>query len=259
MSEVPWQWRVLASLRSGRDAIVDPIRLSKARHRASPLSENPLVSVIGPTFDRVDTVCTVTLPALLSQTYPHVEVILVGDGCADDVAERLAALESTRVIFRNLRRRSCYPKDAVHRWMVAGARPRNAGARLAAGELLLWMSDDDVLEPTAVERLLESLRRFDVDVSLGTVIGEGPPSEELAGIVRRPHSGKVWLARRHTAAIKWNPLSWAKYWNRPSDYDLFARLLASGAHFTFCPVPVVSLLPVGATGLHGSAAYRASD
>jgi len=257
MPPVSRLWQAFASTQSAFHAMTDPYRLERARRRAAPLTNHPLVSVIIPTFDRVDIVCGMTIPALLAQTYTNIEVLIVGDGCRKDVSHRLAELASEQVAFKNLRWRSKYPRDPVQRWMVAGARPRNIGAQLIAGQVVLWMSDDDILKPTAVEELVFTLLQKDVDIALGTEIGGLSPVEEAMGIIRRPPSGKVWLARRHTTVLKWNRLSWAKHWNRPSDYDLFARLLAAGAHFSYTPQPVVSLIPVGNTGLHGSEAWEA--
>lgn len=256
MAPAPWFWQALGSIQSAFHSMTDPYRLAKAQRSAAPLTKLPLVSVIVPTFDRVAIVREITIPALLEQTYTNFHVLIVGDGCPKDISCQLAELESERIAFLNLRWRTTYPRNPVQRWMVAGARPRNVGARSIAGEVVLWMSDDDVLKPTAIEELVHTLIQKGVDIALGTCTTTLTPAEESMGIIRRPPSGKVWLARRHTTVLKWNRLSWAKHWNRPSDYDLFARLLAAGAHFAYSPQPVVSLIPVGNTGLHGSKAWE---
>ena len=251
--------RVRAALRSGYLAASEPALLARIRRDAAPLSDEPLVSIPIATFDRVETVLERTLPALLAQTYERVEVVLVGDGCPDDVASRLAAVRHPRVRFRNLRRRTRYPDDPVHRWMVAGSRPRNVGAGLADGELLLWMSDDDLLYPDAVATLLTALRADDAEVALGAAdidpgldVGAARSSRLV-----EPPSAKVWMARSYLRRFRWSRTSWMKHWNRPCDLDLFARMQHAGVRFVATEGPVCLVLPVEGTTLHGSAAWVA--
>ena len=259
MAPVRMPARTLSAVRSGYLAAVEPGRLARARRTAPPLSAEPLVSIPLATFDRAGIVLERTLPALIEQTYERIEVVLVGDGCPPEVADRLAAFRHPKVRFRNLRRRSSYPSDPVHRWMVAGSRPRDVGARLATGDALVWMSDDDVLYPDAVEKLLTALLTNDAEVALGgTDIASGLEVRAGGGApLLGPPASKVWMARTFLRRFRWSRTSWMKHWNRPCDLDLFARMQHAGVRFVATDDPICIVLPVEGTDLHGSAAWRA--
>ena len=87
------------------------------------------------------------LPSIVRQTYQNFEVIVVGDGCTNDVAERIEDFGDPRVRFVNLPYRYPYPEDREHRWSVAGAPGVNVGTELARGTWLAMLGDDDELEP----------------------------------------------------------------------------------------------------------------
>lgn len=92
------------------------------------------VSVIVPTHDRVDSLVRL-LRALSSEsvTHPH-EVIVVADGCTPDTARVVAALDLP------------YRVRLLEHWPARGAAAaRNAGAREATGDILLFIDDD--IEP----------------------------------------------------------------------------------------------------------------
>jgi glycosyltransferase involved in cell wall biosynthesis len=262
MSTVPRAARTLAALRSGFLAAVEPSRLARARGLAAPLSAEPLVSIPIATYDRPDVVLDRTLPALLAQSYERLEVILVGDGCAPEVTKRLAAVRHPKVQFHNLRRRSHYPSDPVHRWMVAGSRPRNVGARIARGELLLWMSDDDLLYPSALATFVATLTDGEAEVSLGAfdvspdiVVSPGTSASTRTSMAGGGPAAKVWVGREYLRRFRWSRTSWMKHWNRPCDHDLFSRMQHAGVRFASTEIPVALVLPVEGTHLHGSRAW----
>lgn len=88
-----------------------------AEARDSRLDEpgDPLVSVIIPTFNKAELLVERSIPSVLAQTYKRIEVVVVGDHCEDDTAERVAALNDDRVTFVNLPERGRYPATAVER------------------------------------------------------------------------------------------------------------------------------------------------
>ena len=114
-------------------------------------SDEPFVSIIVPSFRRPDVLC-LTLRALSSLNYPankH-EVIVVDDGSGDETTEvvRAAQAECERVRYRE------QPNSGV-------ATARNNGARAAAGEYLIFIDDDIVVEPDFINHHLRVMREFD--------------------------------------------------------------------------------------------------
>jgi hypothetical protein len=83
------------------------------------------------------------LDSALAQTHPRVEVIVVDDGSNADVAAALTGYLDRVRFFRK------------ENGGLASA--RNHGIGRAAGEYLMFLDDDDFLEPTSVEDLLAAL------------------------------------------------------------------------------------------------------
>jgi glycosyltransferase involved in cell wall biosynthesis/MoaA/NifB/PqqE/SkfB family radical SAM enzyme len=111
---------------------------------AAPVALPPLVSVIIPTRDRPERL-RIALASVLAQTWEHLEAIVVNDGGAD-VEPIVRELDTAgRVVHVRL---------AVPRERSAA---RNAGLRLARGEYVAYLDDDDWYDPGHVETLVRAL------------------------------------------------------------------------------------------------------
>ena len=200
--------------------------------------DRDLVSFPIATFDRIDILLDRTLPSVLGQTHEHIEVVIALDGTPTELMSRLEEVADTRVRFVRLARRTSYPLAAKERWMVAGWRPRNVASRRARGAWTYWISDDDVLLPNAVEKLLEVARRDGVEVVSGSYHSGSKqtkvhgPSEGLHNFGVPISGPPVWMCRRYLGQLRWNRFSWRKEWNRPSDYDLIERMVKRKATFS---------------------------
>lgn len=94
-----------------------------------------------------------TLEALKIQTYRDYEVIVVANGCKDRTVE-IAREKCTRLV------------DLPQKGL---SRARNEGARVASGDLLVFLDADTVLEPKALEIIA---RCFAPGYSTGTIRGQ---------------------------------------------------------------------------------------
>lgn len=128
------------------------------------IPDEPLVSVCIPTYNRSHLLTTRALPSVLNQTYHNIEVIVVGDACTDDTPERVAAVADKRLRFVNLSARGSYPEDPELRWMVAGTAPMNEALRMARGDYVTHLDDDDEYMPKRLERLVEFARERRCDL-----------------------------------------------------------------------------------------------
>jgi hypothetical protein len=136
----------------------------------------PLVSVVIPTYRRPDTIERAVRSAL-AQSYERLEVLVVGDDTDDRTAEIVAAIGDARLRFVNLGHQGVYPKEPLHRWMVAGTTPANVGIDLARGAWIANCDDDDELLPNHVELLLGDAkrRRLEMVYSRTEIIDYPPP------------------------------------------------------------------------------------
>ena len=83
------------------------------------------------------------IESALAQDYPRLEVLVIDDGSTDDSLD-VASRYDVKVLTQENR---------------GLARTCNRGAREAAGEYFLFLSADDLLEPTYVSELLAALER----------------------------------------------------------------------------------------------------
>jgi glycosyltransferase involved in cell wall biosynthesis len=123
----------------------------KERH---PVPEKPLVSVCVTTWNRAALLTERCIPSVLGQTWEHLEMIVVGDGCTDDTGERVARIKDPRLTFINQTERGAYPRDPERRWMVAGTHAINRARRMAKGDWVTQLDDDDEYTRDRLEKLV---------------------------------------------------------------------------------------------------------
>lgn len=103
-----------------------------------------LVSVIVPTYNRAS-LLTQSIDSLLAQTYPNIELIVVNDGSTDNTNEVIRPYLD-KVIYVTKNNGGC--GDA-----------KNTGIRVATGEYITHLDDDDLMMPTRIERLVQFLKQ----------------------------------------------------------------------------------------------------
>lgn len=110
----------------------------------------PLVSVVLPTYKRAHLLAQ-AMHSVLAQTHANLELIVVDDNSPDDTAEVVASFNDARIQ---------YVKNEPN---LKLPRALNRGFALARGEYLTWTSDDNLLAPTAIERMVGVLAGDDCD------------------------------------------------------------------------------------------------
>ncbi len=101
-----------------------------------------------------------TLVALNRQNYPDCEIIVVANGCTDRTADEAQG--------------KCHRLVALSQKSLGVA--RNLGARMASGNLLIFLDADTILEPDALRTIAEE---FTEENAGGTVRGQ-PDSNRFA-------------------------------------------------------------------------------
>ncbi|HEX2232742.1 MAG TPA: glycosyltransferase [Thermoleophilaceae bacterium] len=207
--------------------------------------EEPLVSVAIATYDRPRLLRERVLPSVLGQTYRNLDVIVVGDHAAEEVAEAVAAFDDPRLRYRNLTQRIVVGDDPERHWYVASTMARNEAFRMARGRWLVSFDDDDLMYPDHVRTLLDEARSRRLEVAYGrlrTVLSDGstfelgdfPPRREQFGWQGAVyHAGLRFFERELVAAAL----------QTPGDWFLLERMLRAGVRFGMSPTLVCDYFP----------------
>jgi glycosyltransferase involved in cell wall biosynthesis len=139
------------------------------------MSSQPGAVTVGiPTFNRSAYVVR-AIESVLAQTYADVRVVVSDNASTDDTPSRVAAIRDPRL---------SYVRQETNLGMTGNF---NACLSMASGEFFLLLSDDDFLDPAAIESLIRPFR-------------EGVPGASPADI------GNVWCPVRivdSAARPKW--------------------------------------------------------
>lgn len=110
-----------------------------------------LVSIILPTYKRAH-VLPWAIRSVLAQTYQNWELVVVSDNSPDQTEEVVKSFDDPRIRY--------YRNDPN----LKLPRTLNRGFSLARGEYLTWTSDDNMLAPEALARMVEVLQEGDADL-----------------------------------------------------------------------------------------------
>src|SRR5438045_2978412 len=112
------------------------------------MSERPRVSICVPTYNGARWIGE-AIESALGQTFGEFELLIVDDASTDDTLERVRRVSDPRIrIERNERN-----LGLVGNW--------NQCVRLARGEFVKFLFQDDLLYPTCLERMLSLFRTHD--------------------------------------------------------------------------------------------------
>ena len=102
----------------------------------------PLVTVVLPVYSRLQFLAQ-AITSVLEQSHPRIQLIVVDDGSPLNLEKVMTQFRTAVEFYRKTQ--------------GGPASARNFGIRRARGEFLLFLDDDDYLEPRAVEVLLKAL------------------------------------------------------------------------------------------------------
>jgi len=106
---------------------------------------NHLISIVIPTHNRSDLLQR-AIDSVLLQTYKNIEIIIVDDGSVDDTKELVQS-------YMDKHKNITYIK---HEKALGGNVARNSGIRVAKGEFIAGLDDDDEFTPDRIQVLLNN-------------------------------------------------------------------------------------------------------
>jgi glycosyltransferase involved in cell wall biosynthesis len=115
------------------------------------------VSVIVPSHSHVSYLAG-AVAAAARQDYPHVEIVVVDDGSAQDVRAALRSVQTHRDV------------TYVRQDRAGAAAARNTGRTHATGEFLAFLDEDDYWEPSKISSEVSAMARHE---HVGVVFSDG--------------------------------------------------------------------------------------
>lgn len=265
---------MISAGRSAWYGAYEPLRLGIERGRPWPYIHikdarkasvlNPLVSVLIPTYNRADLLCTRALPSVLAQTYTNLEIIVADHSSTDDTEKRVAALGDTRLRALTVPRRRRYPPSAENHWLAGPVDPLNAALSAARGAWLARIDDDDEWTSDHVETLLRFAQAGNYEfVSsayarhfAGKFDGKDGDYVETIGAEDGIGGTQTWLWRSYLRFARWNPDCWRKRWHRVNDMDLADRFRRMGTRIGYLDEVTATIRPRPGEKHVGSKAYK---
>tara|TARA_B110000902_G_C14294871_1_gene582902 strand:+ start:7007 stop:7834 length:828 start_codon:yes stop_codon:yes gene_type:complete len=191
------------------------------------MSVLPKISVVIPSFNQCEFI-EETFLSVISQNYPNIEIIVIDGGSTD---------KSIDIILKY--------KDNFKFWISekdnGQSHAINKGFEKSTGDIVTWLCSDDTYLPNSLNIVADYfIKNPDLDFLYGNVISIDENSKELKKIRNIPFTKLGFLNSigaipqpasfyRKTVLIKSNML--AEDMDFFMDYDLFARMILSGAKF----------------------------
>jgi glycosyltransferase involved in cell wall biosynthesis len=198
---------------------------------------SPAVSIIIPTFRRPGRALAAAQSALAQTCSADFEVVLVDNDPAASAMVPLRAICDTRV-------------TVVHEPEAGVASARNAGLRIARGEMIAFLDDDEIAPRTWLAGLMRVQRLTGADVVFGPVRTKlaAPPQDHHeyfeAFFAREPHHAEGLIRTyygcgcsliRRAARPSAEPFSLERNEIGGEDDLLFQGMQAKGAKFAWAP------------------------
>lgn len=223
--------------------------LPQGDSRARSMSSRPKV-VFGITHHERPQKLIDAISSAVRQTYDNIEIVVVDDG--SESPETLAALEYVETLLKRVNGKLLRQKNAY-----LGA-ARNMILRNTDSEYICFLDDDDIALPTLVETLVTAIENTGADVvnciniyleEKNRLLGIAAPERYDQHVNYIPLGGPLSIAASEnclgaaTALFRRSALEKIGGYTElhgvgHEDYELFLRLLQSGAQLMICPEPL---------------------
>lgn len=216
------------------------------------MQRNVLVSVVMPAFN-AEKYIGCSIESVVHQTYQNWELIIVNDGSTDNTQEVI-----DRFMRRDKRIRCVQQKNGKQ------GKARNAGIKIAMGELIAFLDADDLWYPVKLEKQVAILEQQNTDLvfcyadqinSKGEKVGGWPPAKDdlfffgdegVAYFFRGNIVNIFTVLAKREAIQRVNGFNEEAAIQNIEDYDLWLRMLYNNCRF------LLMNEVLGAYRLHGT-------
>lgn len=201
----------------------------------------PLVSVIVPTYNRPDLLVR-AVKSIRSQTYRNIEIIVVNDGGVD--VENIVGWAGNDT---NL----TYVRHGRNRGLAAA---RNSGLRVAMGEIIAYLDDDDLFLPEHVATLVRTLQTGDKPFAYteAEYVLEVPEFGQMKECQRAKPYSNIPYSKKRLHISNYIPVNTWGHWKFILDkvgyfdetldnHEDWEFLLRCSRHFDLQPIPKVTV------------------
>jgi glycosyltransferase involved in cell wall biosynthesis len=200
----------------------------------------PLVSVIMPAYNQA-AFLPEALTSILTQSYPHLEIILVDDGSIDSTPEICRSLQANDLRFHYFQQPNQGPSAA-----------RNHAISYSQGDYICLLDADDRMEERKIELQISTLLADPkIDIVYTALYIMDINSQRIGEIKSRDYAPHDFLAHMFFRNIIPNPNtimakreclvshSYNEQFKHAEDYELMMRL-AHQYHFKYLDLPLTS-------------------
>lgn len=172
------------------------------------------VSVIIPFYNAQETILR-TLQSVLEQTYEDIEVILINDGSSDSSVQLIESLKNNSIKLFSIENRG--PGYA-----------RVEGLKHSTGEYVFFLDADDILCPSAIEELFNSLEAHKADVAIAKYETFSDEIKDFEGQVKSEFLNHNELIQEISSCHRIQNFLWGKLFRKnvlnTEDFDTKKRL-----------------------------------
>lgn len=210
-------------------------------YRADP----PLVSVVIPTWNNARGLREVSIPSVLAQTHPEIEIVVTGDASPPEVAEAVASFDEPRIRYYNHPTRGLYSEDQRTAWLSSGTPPFNIGVAMTRGTWIAPLGDDDAFHPDHVERLLARAREERLEFVYGPFARITPDGDRSVVGVFPPTVAHIGLQMAiYPSALSFFELELGDaVFGMPNDWGMIQRMLRAGVRVGMVDEVVTDYFP----------------
>src|SRR5690554_1710288 len=115
--------------------------------------ETPLISILIPAYNAEQSIRN-AINSIITQTYEHLEIILLDDGSTDSTREIMKTFKDNRI-------KSLYLNDNTKKIGIVN----QALKELVTGDYFTFQDADDWSAPTRIEEQLNFLRKCNLDIT----------------------------------------------------------------------------------------------